>query len=91
MLLPPGLEQDVAGDNPVPGMAACVDQLDPAALGWTNTVGTLDARRSSDDPADHLERCLYGPLNRVSSTRRLAANCRRNPEVFRLSGGLAQV
>jgi transposase len=89
MLLPPSVSQYVAEDNPVRAIAAYVDQLDLAALGFANTAGPLSAGQPAYDPGDHLKLYLYGYLNRVRSTRRLALECERNLEVIWLLGGLA--
>lgn len=89
MLLPPSVNQYVAEDNPVRAIAAYVDQLDLAALGFANTAGPLSAGQPAYAPGDHLKLYLYGYLNRVRSTRRLALECERNLEVIWLLGGLA--
>jgi transposase len=88
MLLPPSVDQYVADDNPVRAIAAYVNQLDLGALGFTNTAGPLGGGQPAYAPADHLKRYLYGYLNRVRSSRRLALECERNPEVIWLLGGL---
>jgi hypothetical protein len=88
MLLPPSVEQYVGEDNPVRAIAAYVDQLDLVALGFTNTSGPLSAGQPAYDPSDHLKLYLYGYLNRVRGSRRLAAECERNLEVIWLLGGL---
>jgi transposase len=89
MLLPRSIEDYVSEDNPVRAIAAYVDQLDLAALGFANTAGPLSAGQPAYDPGDHLKLYLYGYLNRVRSTRRLALECERNLEVIWLLGGLA--
>jgi transposase len=88
MLLPRSIEDYVSEDNPVRAIAAYVDQLDLAALGFTNTAGPLSAGQPAYDPGDHLKLYLYGYLNRVRSTRQLALECERNVEVIWLLGGL---
>ena len=88
LLLPPSVEDYITGDNPVRAIKAYVDTLDCGALKFKNSGGDLKAGQPAFDPADLLELYLYGYLNRVRSSRRLAAECVRNLEVIWLLNGL---
>lgn len=88
MLLPPSVDDYVGADNPVRAIAAYVDMLDLEALGFARAAGALTAGQPAYAPAHLLKLYLYGYLNRVRSSRRLAAECERNLEVIWLLGGL---
>jgi transposase len=89
MLLPPSVDDYVAADHPVRAITAYVDNaVDVSALGLAHSAGTLSAGQPAYDPADLLKLYLYGYLNRVRSSRRLAAECGRNLEVMWLIKGL---
>ena len=88
MLLPPSVEDYVAEDNLVRALDAYVDGLDLVALGFSNASGALSAGRPAYHPGDLLKLYLYGYLNRVRSSRRLQAECRRNLELIWLLRGL---
>jgi transposase len=88
MLLPASVEDYVSADNPVRAIAAYVDTLDLEALGFARAAGALTAGQPAYAPAHLLKLYLYGYLNRVRSSRRLAAECERNLEVIWLLGGL---
>lgn len=87
-LLPPRIEDYVRGDNPVLAIDAYVETLDLAALGFVNAAGNLTAGQPAFDPAGLLKLYVYGYINRVHSSRRLARECRRNLEVIWLLEGL---
>ena len=87
MLLPPSVDDYVGPDNLVRAIGAYVDSLDLAALGFTRASGALTAGQPAYAPADLLKLYFYGDLNRVRSSRRLAAECVRNLEaMWRLRG-----
>ena len=89
MLLPPSVDDYVGPDNPVRAIAAYVDlAVDVSALGFVHSAGPLSAGPPAYDPADLLKLYLYGYLNRVRSSRRLAGECGRNLEVMWLIKGL---
>lgn len=88
MLLPPSVEDYVATDSPVRAIKAYVDTVDFEAFGFKNTTASSNAGQPAFAPADLLELYLYGYLNRVRSSRRLEAECRRNLEVIWLLNGL---
>jgi len=79
------LEAMIAPDAEVRVIAAFVDQLDLAELGF-NKINSLGA--STYGPAVLLKIYLYGYLNRVRSSRRLERECRLNVEVMWLTGNL---
>ena len=88
LLLPPSVDDYVATDNPVRAIKVYVGTLNVKALGFKNVDDGLKAGQPAFDPADLLQLYLYGYLNRVRSSRRLAAECVRNLEVMWLLNGL---
>ncbi len=88
-LLPPRVEDYVARDNPVRAIAAYVEALDLAALGFRHADrGVKGVGQPPYAPADLLQLYLYGYLNRVRSSRRLEQEAQRNLELIWLLGGL---
>lgn len=79
------LEAMIAADAEVRVIAAFVNQLDLDELGF-NKINSLWA--SAYGSATLLKLYLYGYLNRVRSSRRLALECERNIEVMWLLGNL---
>ena len=88
LLLPASVDDYVAADNAVRFIAAFVDDLDLGELAFDRFRPKATARPGYD-PADLLKLYLYGYLNRVRSSRCLAAEARRNLEVIWLLGGLS--
>lgn len=88
MLLPPSVDDYVGPDHLVRAIGAYVDSLDLAALGFTRATGALTSGQPAYAPADLLKLYFYGYLNRVRSSRRLAAECVRNLEAMWLLCGL---
>jgi len=86
-LLPPSIEEYVGADNPVRAIDSYVDSLKLEAMGFKNAGGELTAGQPAYHPKMHLKLYLYGYLNRIRSSRRLAAECRRNLEVMWLVEG----
>ncbi len=86
-LLPPSIEEYVGPDNPVRAIESYVESLDVEKLGFKNAGGELKAGQPAYHPKMHLKLYLYGYLNRVRSSRRLAAECQRNLEVIWLVEG----
>lgn len=80
-LLPESLEDFVACDHPVRVIDAYIDTLDAVALGFDKAV-PKETGRKPYDPKDLLKLYVYGYLNRVSTSRRLERECRRNLEVI---------
>jgi transposase len=75
------LECAIAADNPVRLIDLFVDQLDLSKLGFNKTSFKQEGRPCYQ-AADMLKLYYYGYLNRVRSSRRLEAECRRNIEVW---------
>jgi transposase len=87
MLLLPASVDYVAADNPVRFIAAFVEDLDLGEAGFIRSRPEATGRPGYD-PGDLLKLYLYGYLNRVRSSRRLAAEAARNLEVLWLLRGL---
>lgn len=79
-LLPPCLEDYVAGEAPVRFIDAFVDGLELKALGFQRAEPNATGRPAYD-PADLLKLYVYGYLNRLRSSRRLEAEAKRNVEL----------
>ena len=71
LLLPESLDDYVAAENPARFIDAFVDGLDLAAAGFVR-VAPKATGRPGYDPKDLLKLYIYGYLNRVRSSRRLA-------------------
>jgi transposase len=87
-LLPAAVEDYVARDSVARVIDAYVTGLDVRAAGFAHSVPS-DTGRPSYAPDDLLRLYLYGYWNRVRSSRKLEAECRRNLEVMWLLGQLA--
>jgi transposase len=81
LLLPEAVDDYVGSDNPVRFIDAFVDGLDLATAGFAR-VEARATGRPGYAPSDLLKLYIYGYLNRVRSSRRLEAECRRNIEVI---------
>src|SRR5580692_11102155 len=81
LLLPVSLDEYVGHDNPVRFIDAFVDGLDLTASGFAR-VAPKQTGRPGYAPSDLLKLYIYGYLNRVRSSRRLAAETHRNVEVI---------
>jgi transposase len=81
LLLPDSVDDYVGPDNVVRFIDAFVDGLDLKAAGF-GRVQAKTTGRPGYDPADLLKLYIYGYLNRVRSSRRLAVETRRNLEVI---------
>ena len=81
-LLPPRLEDYVAGDNPVRVIEAFVAALDLRKLGFRHAGSSGSAGQPPYDPGDLLKLYLYGYLNRVRSSRSLEREAGRNLELI---------
>lgn len=80
-LFPVSLDELVPKDHLVRVVAAYVDRLSLASLGFAKAVANATGRPPYD-PADLLKLYLYGYLHRLRSSRRLEAQCQRNVEVM---------
>ena len=87
LLLPASVEDYVAADNPARFIDAFVDDLDLGQAGFCRSQPKATGRPGYD-PSDMLKLYLYGYLNRVRSSRRLAADATRNLELIWLLRGL---
>lgn len=81
-LLPPSIDEYVGEDNPVRAIDSYVESLDLPQLGFQNTAEVVQPGQPAYHPSMHLKLYLYGYLNRIRSSRRLEAECRRNLEMM---------
>jgi transposase len=86
--LPPRVDDYVGPDNPVRAIEAYVCALDLVKLGFRHGGAGGGAGQPPYDPADLLKLYLYGYLNQVRSSRRLAREAERNVELMWLMKGL---
>ena len=84
ILFPESLDEAVGSDDPVRVIDAFVDSLALAQLGFARVVAE-EMGRPAYAPGDLLKLYVYGYLNGVRSSRRLAAEARRNVEVMWLT------
>ncbi|MEL7608809.1 MAG: transposase, partial [Bacillota bacterium] len=82
-LLPGCIEDYIGEDNPARVIDAFVDGLDFEELGIRRAVPN-ETGRPAYDPRDLLKLYVYGYFNRIRSSRRLMAECKRNIELFYL-------
>jgi len=87
-LLPESIDEYVSEENPVRVIAAFVEALDLASLGFDG-IEPKATGRPAYHPATMLKIYLYGYLNRIQSSRRLEQEARRNLELMWLVGRLA--
>jgi len=87
-LLPPCLEDYVAGEAPVRFIDAFVEGLELKALGFQRAEPNATGRPPYD-PGDLLKLYVYGYLNRIRSSRRLEAEAKRNVELMWLLRSIA--
>jgi transposase len=84
LLFAQSLDEVIGGDHPVRVIDAFVDSLDLAELGFSK-VAAAATGRPPYDPGDLLKLYVYGYLNQVRSSRRLAKEAQRNIEVMWLT------
>ena len=89
LLLPPSLDELVEQDNPVRAMDAYVDTLDVFKLGFSRKTNRIVEGASAFHPQLLLKIYLYGYLNRIRTSRKLAQEIKRNTEMIWLTKGLA--
>jgi transposase len=87
-LLPAAVEDYVRASSVVRVIDEYVSALNLAAMGFAKSV-PADTGRPGYAPDDLLRLYLYGYWNRMRSSRRLEAECKRNLEVMWLMGQLA--
>jgi transposase len=81
-LLPRRIEDYVASDNLVRAIDGFVNALDLAKLGFRHTNRGVGAGQPPYDPSDLLKLYLYGYINQIRSSRRLAREAGRNLELI---------
>ena len=82
-LLPPRIEDYVGPDNPIRAIESFVCAVELAKLGFRHADrGTEEVGQPPYDPADLLKLYLYGYINQVRSSRRLAREACRNLELI---------
>lgn len=86
-LLPARIDDYVGPDNAVRAIDAFVAALDLVELGFANAGGGGPGQPAYD-PADLAKLYIYGYINQVRSSRRLAREAERNLEVMWLLRGL---
>jgi transposase len=86
-LLPLSIEEYVGSENPVRAIDSYIESLDVVQMGFKNASGELKAGQPAYHPKMLLKLYMYGYLNRVRSSRRLALECQRNLEVMWLLEG----
>jgi transposase len=87
-LFPETLDDVVSADHPVRVIDAFVDSLELAQLGFTKVVAEATGRPPYE-PGDLLKLYVYGYLNQIRSSRRLAREAQRNIEVLWLINRLS--
>jgi len=88
MILPPSIDDYVSEDNLVRAIEGFVEVLDLKALGFTNTSPDVSSGQPAYSPYALLKLYLYGYINRITSSRRLEQETRRNLEVIWLMSEL---
>lgn len=86
-LFPATLDELIPADHVCRVIEAFVERLNMDELGFVRAEAA-ETGRPGYDPRDLLKLYLYGYLNRVRSSRRLEAECKRNIEVMWLLGRL---
>ena len=79
-LFPEVLDDAVGADHPVRVIDAFVDSLDLTGLGFSKVAAEVTGRPPYH-PGDLLKLYVYGYLNQIRSSRRLAREAQRNLEV----------
>jgi len=86
-LFPATLDELIPEDHACRVIEALVNRLEMARLGFVRSE-PAETGRPGYDPRDLLKLYLYGYMQQVRSSRRLAAECTRNVEVMWLLGRL---
>jgi transposase len=81
LLFAPSLDEQVGAEHPVRVIDAFVDTLDLAELGFSKVTAEATGRPPYQ-PGDLLKLYVYGYLNQLRSSRRLAREAVRNLEVL---------
>jgi transposase len=88
MLLPTRVEEYVSEDNPVRAVDVYVDSLDMGAMGFGNPEIGVGPGQPAYPPGGLLKLYLYGFMQGIRSSRKLARECERNLEAIWLMEGL---
>ncbi|MCY4446195.1 MAG: transposase [Rhodobacteraceae bacterium] len=86
-MLPPGVDDYVAMDNPVRAIDALVQTLELDTLGFEHAGAWSGSGEPPCDPAVLLKLYIYGYQNKVRSSRGLEKTTRCHVEVMRLCQG----
>ena len=81
VLFPECLDEYIDENNPIRVIDAFVDQTDIESAGFLRFVPAKEGRPGYD-PRDILKLYIYGYFNKIRSSRKLMAECRRNVEVM---------
>lgn len=81
VLFPECLDEYIDENNPIRVIDAFVDQVDIESAGFLRFVPAKEGRPGYD-PRDILKLYIYGYFNKIRSSRKLMAECRRNVEVM---------
>jgi len=81
------LDDMISSDNPVRAIAAIVERMDIALLGFTYSQ-TKETGRKPYDPVDMFKLYAYSYFNGLRSSRKIQRECTRNIEVMWLTGNL---
>ena len=87
MVLPARVEDYVSENNPVRAIDAYIDTLNLEKLGFKNTTFVVHAGQPPFDPEALLKLYLYGYIQGIRSSRKLACEAQRNLEVIWLMRG----
>lgn len=81
VLFPESLDEYIDEDNPIRVIDAFVNQLDIQKAGFLRYVPAKEGRPGYD-PRDIIKLYIYGYFNKIRSSRKLMAECKRNVEVM---------
>lgn len=87
MLLPPRVEDYVSENNPVRAIDAYVDTLNLEDLEFKHTAFVVHSGQPPFNPVALLKLYLYGYIQHIRSSRKLACETQRNLEVIWLIRG----
>src|SRR3990172_1774643 len=83
------LDDLISADNTVRFIDAYINKLDLRKLGFKNPGSNEGKGRPAYKASSLLKIYIYGYLNRIRSSRKLEAECRRNVELIWLTGRLS--
>jgi transposase len=88
MLLPERVDDYIGKDNVARAVDIYVDSLEIEELGFKKTAGGVQRGQPGYSPKAMLKLYLYGFIQGVRSSRKLARECERNLEVIWIISGL---